>query len=186
MLNFQYKNQFQDATSFIAEHYKKLVVLALCFGMFFMYKLVFIIVVFFILDFIVSYVDQKYKVDLMFDFNPLGLIVFSYALSYNYGFIFVALLLVPRIIIAKLQRRHLIKLPILIVLALLANFLNALPIQILGSMLFVLRYVLEYTLDFAMTGTVDMSRVPRRVIHLLAAIFFFAYFGDALVGILRA
>jgi hypothetical protein len=185
MFKSENKAVMEDIYSFLRLNQKKLFLLTFAFSLFLFYKNIFVIAAFFLLDFIISYVDQKYHVDLMFDMNPLGLIIFSYALDYRYGLFFALMMPLPRIILGKLERRHLLKMPILMALAFLADGFNFMPIAILGSALFVLRYVLEYAFDFALTGTISHRRFLRRVGHLIGAYLFFTALGVTLISFLR-
>lgn len=179
-----YKNYLEPVSVFINENHRKLILLVFASALFFTFKTVFFLLAFFALDFMVSYIDLKYKIDMLFDFSPIGMIAFCYAISPNYSFLFAGMMLIPRIITGKLEKRHLIKVPILIIIGFLAGLFNFAPIAILGGILFTLRYIMEYALDFAMAGYIDTSRIPRRILHLAAAIFFFSSFGSVLVNVL--
>ncbi|MBN2421807.1 hypothetical protein JXB41_01155 [Candidatus Woesearchaeota archaeon] len=186
MTSIIHKNYLDKIIISLKNNYKKLVFLFLLSGLFFVYKLFSLIILILILDFIVSYVDNKYRIDLMFDFLPLGLITISYALSYKYGLILTPLFLPARIILGKLSKRHFIKLPILAILSILAYLFNSYNIAVLGFILFILRYFLEYLIDYLISGGIDTRRIPRRIGHLAASYVFFSFFGEFLVNFLRS
>jgi hypothetical protein len=181
MSSLENSTRFGTITQFIRQNQKNLTLLILTLSLFLFYKSIFVITLFFVLDFIVSYVDHKYKIDLMFDVNPLGLIVFSYAFNYKYGVFFAFMMLIPRIILGKIEKRHLVKVPILIAIAFFADIFSFVDIAILGVLLFIVRYIMEYAFDFALTGAFSSSRMIRRIGHLAGAYIFFTMLAAPLV-----
>ena len=141
---------------------------------FYFFRIPFFIVLFIILDFIVSYLDSTYKIDALFDFLTLGIITLSYSLNYGVGLILSLGLFPSRLILGRLEKRHFLKFPILILLAVLADVFSNYNIAILGFCLFVFRYILEYIIDFVITGAIDTRRIIRRILHIIAGQVYFS------------
>ena len=115
----------------------------------------------------------------------LGIITYSYALSYNYGLIMSFFIFPTRIILGKLGKRHLLKLPILFFLSFAANLFNSYSIVYVGSILFLIRYVFEYLMEFLLTHTITTNRILRRISHLIGAYLFFSMIAMRIVNFLR-
>lgn len=185
MFNTVKNKTIDEIFNYLNKNYQKIALVLGILMLLIVFKIAFFIVIFFLLDFLVSYVDLKYKIDLMFDFNPIGLIIFCYTFTYKYAYLFAFMMFIPRIITGKIEARHLLKFPVLVILGYLAYFFNGVNIMLLGSVLFILRYILEYSISFAISGTIDTSRIIRRIGHLIAAFVFFTYFAPFLINYLK-
>ncbi|MFH2020009.1 MAG: hypothetical protein ABIJ34_01220 [archaeon] len=134
--------------------------------------------IFSILDFISSYVDMHFKVDLLFDFALIGIIMLSYFDMFNLTYIIVSCWLLSRLYNGNFENRHISKIPIFFIIGLCAVQFNA-PLALLGPILVGFRFLLEYFIDFILKGSVDVRRIPRRALHMIAAIVFFGSVGGA-------
>ncbi len=141
----------------------------------FLQKYVLFAIIFSVLDLLNSYIEMKFRIDLLLDFALIGVILLS-----NYGYIglsFIVILffVINRILIGKFEKRHLLKIPIFITISLISSSLGFLSLSILGPVLFLVRFALEYFIELSFFGTLTLNRIPRRTLHFIAAVLFFRF-----------
>ncbi len=172
-----YLNLLKDKLDF-----RKILAICLLCYCFLSFKAVFFASLFVLADIFTTYVNLKYKIDLIFDFLLIGIIFVSYYFSLKIGLIMCAFIILTRLMYGELNRRHFVKLPIMVLLAVLSNLFNQSNFLVIGFFLVGLRYIMEYLIDWHLTGQIgNLDRIHRRVIHIFGAYLFFSYFCPILV-----
>ena len=184
-LAYSVRNILNKYTYNFAGNWKKCCVFLLMGAFFLIYQRLFVFLLFVALDFVASYLDLKYKIDLGTDYIVTGMIIFSHALGLIYGLWFIPFHFFTRIVLGKLKRKHFLKLPCLLLIPYLAGAFSSTELGTLGFFLFLMRYVLEYMLSFLLFRDIEIRRIPRRLLHLLGGYFILSKFGQFIVEVIK-
>lgn len=175
---------FKNVSEYIFYNPLRIFLFISYFILFFVNRMLFFIFLFLILDFFVSYIDKKFRIDLLLDFSVISIIIVSYTGSFGYLFLCLFLFLLVRSVSGSLSKRHLFKLPVLIVISYLTFIFNFISLNIIGGFIFFIRYILEYGLEYIATGVITKNRILKRIFHLIAAIIFFRLLGGIIIGVI--
>ncbi|MBD3202778.1 hypothetical protein GF327_00655 [Candidatus Woesearchaeota archaeon] len=153
--------------------------------LFFVSRMIFFISLFIFLDLVKSYIEFNFRIRFFpVYFLDIGIILCSYVYSPFIGMIIVLFLVINRIVFADLKKRHFIKIMFLLIICFLTNLLNNLSILLIGPLMFVLRYVMEYTLQLVVNKNIDLRKFPDRIINSLVNFVIFYNLGEILVEIM--
>jgi hypothetical protein len=117
-------------------------------------------------------------------FLDYGIIMCSYLISPVHGIILIFIMFALRIAFSDFKPRHLIKLPILLMIAFLSHLMNPLPLTLVGPCLFLSRYVVEYMLS-AIGMTPVSSNLPERILNIIITIIFFSTVGQGFIALFQ-
>ncbi len=163
-------------------HSSVLVLTFVFFLMFFWARPIFAMSIFIVCDVLKSYFEKSTGVSIPIYFFDYGVIICSYLYNPIYGLMLIIAMLGVRILFADFKVKHLVKLPILFLLAILSNILNYFPLLYIGIGLFVLRYILEYTISGIM-GNLSFEDLGDRVINIFSTLVFYIIFSNMFIAI---
>ena len=148
------------------------------------FKVLTLILVLLTLDIANSYVNFIYKISIPVDFFLMMIILLSYHNQVWLAMMISPLVLLSRGILGKLEFRHVYKIPILIVTAILTSLFSFIDILACGVLVIGIRYLLEYVLQVTLLGGVQSVRFIQRALNYVGGYGFLALFGRIILAFL--
>ncbi|MBD3203795.1 hypothetical protein GF327_05845 [Candidatus Woesearchaeota archaeon] len=140
----------------------------LCFSAIFINKALFFLVIISLLDFSASFFKKSFKLEPPFDFVVIGTIIFCYfRFSLFYLIYFPLLMLLNRIIYARVQSRHFIKVLIVVATGIFTQFLSDFDLLIVFPLAYGFRLVSDYLINFLLFSQIDLKRIPNRILQII-------------------
>jgi len=164
---------------FLKEHFLKILFLIGLLLLIPLYKNTFLILLFIILDYINSFSKRTYKIYLPIDFMLIAILFFSYFHSAKIGVLLSFIAMLNRIVLGKFAMRHVVKLPILLVISYLCDVLSFVDYIYLFVALILFRYIVEIFVNHFILGS-DVKRITQIIYHLTFYIAFILVFGQLL------
>jgi len=133
-----------------------------------------LIIVLLLLDYIKIYLLTYTKIMIPIDFGLLSVIIFGYIEKPYYSIYIIPFLVMNRFLNGRSEATYAIKYPLLLGISYLAYFFNNIEFALLGAILVVVRYVLEYVLELAIFSNITSTTIFRRVVHIVSAYFMYS------------
>ena len=149
-----------------------------------LFKLAFLFILFVVLDILNSYIDSIYKIALPLDFLLMGTILISIKYTPWYCFIFLPFVLIDKLILGKFHQRLFVKMLIVIFVGFLSSMLGNYDIGSTIIIIYLLRYLAEYAIDYIALGWIDVGKIPHRLYNFFGMTAFFYLFGSFLLKLI--
>ena len=138
-------------------------------------KITFLVLLFIGLDYLKSLIE----VGLPFNYLPLkfisvGMITLSYFYSFKIGLVLVGFYVINKLMFARFDERHFLATISMIVMCLLSNLFNSINYAILGTTLFIFRYVLDFIFNILFFSYVRTDNLLGRAINSVVAYLIFS------------
>jgi hypothetical protein len=152
--------------------------------MFAYYKRIILLLSLIALELFSTYFEKKFQLEPGPDFILCGIILFTYTAHYIYAWLLVPMILVSKLVFGRFKPRHLFKPGIYAIILYLTLLLRDFDILAIGIVLTIVRYVIEYLLEFVTKGMISTDRLIPRFLRIIYAWIFFSVFGEILVRLI--
>ena len=158
---------FSETKQFFTNNLFKLIPFLSLIFVYFLDKKLFIFTLIICLDVLKHFIELMFHIAIPIYPFDYGMIIMSYLFSPIFGLYLILAMLVTRILLIDFKTRHLVKLPILIFIVLIAPLFRSYNLLIVGPILFGLRYIIEYCVSFLISGHINLNNIPVRIINIL-------------------
>jgi hypothetical protein len=175
-MNVFLTNNFNELKNVINKYITKILIILSLILFYAIKKEWFLFLSFILLD-IAKYFFEKY-IKLSIPIYPIdyGIVILSYLYNPFYSLILIFSMIIIRLILIDFKSRHLLKIPILAIIAYISYTLKFVPLTILGPLLFIFRYIIDYSIKFMINHNFELKTIPQRVINIILTIIFYSIF----------
>ncbi len=146
------------------------------FGLLYFIKPIIILLFLIVLtDFILSYLSHR-KLDSGIDIMSIGIIYVTYFHGLSYSFFLIPFTIFSRIIIGKIQIKHIVKFGISFLVAFLTLSLNFIDFIHAAYLIIIIRYILDTLINGHLTGTYNLFGKVHHLASTLAFLSFLSLF----------
>jgi hypothetical protein len=152
--------------------------------LYFVNKKYFFIALFVVLDILLHIFEANFHINTRIYPFDYGVVLLSFMYGFEYGLILLLTMIITRIIQMKFKPAHLTKISILVMVAILSNVLNFFPILVIGPLMFLSRYILEFIFKLLIIRQFDAKNWLGRIINCFNSIIFYLLLGNFLIYIM--